>query len=182
MLQYFAPALGCALLLSQVGATAPVPKDRQKGGIPAADIPKLIGKSHFSPELVAVHRAMKNPPTAHYYYEAALMAFYHDWKQEGLRVWFDADGNAEWISMYSGATKEFDAYPGELPLGLTFADAKPQVEKKLGKPTEEEDSIPDKIRCGWTYPAKGLRIEFDTYDPDDAKARISCVRVCKPKK
>ncbi|VTT98081.1 unnamed protein product [Gemmataceae bacterium] len=182
MLRYLAPVLGCAVLLSQVGATAPVPKDRQKGGIPAADIPKLIGKSHFSPELVAVHRAMKNPPTARYYYDTTLMAFCHDWKMEGLMVRYDADGNTQSISMCSGATDEFGAYPGELPFGLTFADAKPQVEKKLGKATEEEDGIPDKIRCGWRYPAKGLDIEFDTYDPDDAKARISWVSVYKPKK
>lgn len=183
--------LATVVLIVPAWPAAPVPKDKPK--VTPAFLAGLIGKGHLSIELHDLRDALGTPPVALYARPIATdaQAFYHRWADKGVDLSFDTEGRVTVVYLFAGelgAQKgKYKRYAGDLPAGLTFADDMAAVRKKLGDPDDTHQGVaetPDhnRLDCGWAYPAKGLRVAFDTHDLGDEKATVSMVVLKAPRK
>jgi hypothetical protein len=175
-------ALWFAVLAVGVGASgglgsAPPPDPTKGAGVPAKQLPALLGKDHFSDELQQLRKAMKESPVATYHTDLDK-CFYHSWRDQGVELRFDGANKLECIFLYADSVDGFRPYKGELPARLSFKDAADAVEKKLGRPTEAIGG--DTTRCRWEYPAKGVAVEFRTTDPKNRKAPVAMIVLFRP--
>ena len=73
------------------------------------------------------------------------------------------------IIFHSGSEKEYQPFAGSLPRGLTFADGRDAVRRKLGTPT---DSV-DRYRIDhWVSGGRRLSIEYKKSDDTIAKVNV----------
>jgi hypothetical protein len=70
------------------------------------------------------------------------------------------------------------AYAGELPHGLTFADRRRDVERKLGRPRESGGS--ETMPYYAAYPARGLTLEYETRSLRDRDAPLAGITLISP--
>lgn len=90
----------------------------------------LIGNSPASEAATALLGPLASDRTVSTFTDAV----YHSYKHHGLSVVIENNTIAG-IFLYAQGADGFDAYPGELPLGLSWADVRRDVERKLGAPT-----------------------------------------------
>jgi hypothetical protein len=105
---------------------------------------------------------------------------YYSYRKAGISISFKVSPSATIVSrifLYNQGAEKFDAYRLELPEKLAFSDTREEVEKKLGKPNEIKKYY---TTLGMHYPAFGLQVTYDTFAPEDMKAKIHHIVVGNP--
>jgi hypothetical protein len=64
--------------------------------------------------------------------------------EAGIILWFGLGQEVKAVYLYPNQTRDFGAYKGKLPLGLSPDDTKASVEEKLGQPNAERTT-----QAGW---------------------------------
>lgn len=80
------------------------------------------------------------------------------------------------VHLFGDAALGHHKYPGELPEGLSFADTRADVERKLGRP---HISSGDKHYSAM-YPRLGLEVEYEAGPPRDPAVRVRLLTLTAP--
>lgn len=110
----------------------------------------------------------------------------------GMALWIGRGQNVETVYLYPDQTRDFGAYKGKLPLGLSPDDTMASVEEKLGHPIVEgapqagwmpglpdESATPDHLYYWAMYKRFGLTIVYNSPSATDKDATIYAVLVSK---
>jgi hypothetical protein len=175
-------ALTLAVLMASLLHAAPLPKKTKD--LPRPEfLRELLGKDQFDHELQVFRDYFGEESTSTYNYAGEV--FFHQWKKQGIKLRFFKQGMVSLVYLYSGRTEGYEPYRGELPEGLKFSFTMVEVEKLFG---ESENitggrNLPGggEHRVAWSYPKKGIVVQFDTTDLTDKKAPISHITLMKPR-
>jgi hypothetical protein len=110
----------------------------------------------------------------------------------GLALWIGQGQKVETAYLYPNQTSAFEAYKGELPLGLSSNDTMASVENKFGQPRVEyvpqagwepglpdESGTPDHVHYWATYKHFGVTIIYNSPSATDKGATIYAILVSK---
>jgi hypothetical protein len=81
------------------------------------------------------------------------------------------------VNLFAAGTDGYSQYPGELPAGLTFADTRAHVERKLGRPRWSSGESTYSAR----YPGRGIEVEYAAGAPRDPAVRIRLITMTVPR-
>ena len=104
--------------------------------------------------------------------------------EAGIAFWLDTDQIVKTVYLYLNNVDGFEAYKGELPLGLKFYDIMESVEYKLGKQAvgnaglPDEAATPDHLHYWAMYKQVGVTIIYNAPFPD-GEATIHAILVSK---
>jgi uncharacterized protein (TIGR02996 family) len=121
---------------------------------------RLLGQDPDSPGLRTLRHLLGGKPRLSGFSDC----FFHCWQTQGLSLRFQPDPDTlTVVFFYAEGADGFAEYQGELPAGLTFADTRGDVERKLGRSSGQggEGIIPY-----WAeYARHGVTITFVHADP-----------------
>ncbi len=160
-------------------AAAPVPKAPAK--LSVDKLKSLLGKNHLSKEVQELRVSIDELPVATYFVGGPVeTCFYHNWHDYGLSVQFDENGNLTNLFLYLEPKDGFKEYAGDLPNGLDRKDKSKDVKKKLGDPESAEDSSSPRVNAWWTYPKKGMIVNFSSPTANETNTVIGILVLHKP--
>lgn len=178
-----------ALALAHLTLAAPAPKQGPRPTVEA--VRAALGKSHLGKEVRSIGRALGQDPVIRYtgwyqdWPEADDEIFFELlWKEKGLVLNFDK-GLLRSAWLYNDKVKGFGKYVGELPEGLTFADDRTDVEKRLGQaetvlrfPLEDDPKKKVPVRFDLFYKKKGVCVTL--LRAIDGASKIHAIAIFPP--
>jgi hypothetical protein len=165
MNKYF-PILGTLVVIALFAATygaIAVEGQPAAPAIPkAAEYEALLGKSltdKVVTDFIALHRCSRDRQ-------------FQMCNDAGVVLWLGLGQEVEAVYLYPNQTRNFAAYKGELPLGLSANDTKASVEEKLGQPNVERV-----LKTGWVpgRPDEGARSDHFDYMAADQRFGLTIV-------
>jgi hypothetical protein len=149
------------------------PKD---GGLKLATVRNLLGKPWEDKEVKAVVKTLTGQPKVSSYNDSSYQVYY----DAGIDFRLDMKGKVTTIFLFAEGSDKHKAYKGELPAGLTFANTRGEVEKKLGKPDSEFGGC-GVLQYQESYNKQGFDVRYFSKDKSDQKAKVAIVTLFPPR-
>lgn len=132
-----------------------------------AQLRALLGQPASSP----IVRAFVAPLAADREVSTFGDSTYFSYKPHGLSILFVAD-RVKTVFLYTDGADAFEAWPGELPEGLTFRDTRAIVERKLGPPVKSGGDGYINFWCDYARGAGELHVTYASKSTTDPNNRL----------